>query len=155
MVSSRRTSAICGTLATFFLGAAFAQSPGRTTPFDYPVKNFASVAATPHKADPKALEVLPVDIWFQTTAVSTGERHVASNAVRSFVRQWAPARGFAPSFADVLVNDKTYEIEYEQGGRKFWVVWPMRGILDVLDYDPGDKVRLWAQHVGWLGGRPV
>jgi hypothetical protein len=60
--------------------------------------------------------------WFTTTATFTGRKRPPSGRNRPIVGAWLSSRGEDGSSLDMYFSGDLPELEFEQGGRKYWVL---------------------------------
>jgi hypothetical protein len=57
--------------------------------------------------------------------------------------------------ADVYFGGELPELEFEQGGKRYWIMAGMPGGLGFDVYPPGQKLTIYLQRVGFASGTPV
>jgi hypothetical protein len=60
-----------------------------------------------------------------------------------------------PSLADMMFGGELPELEFEQGGKKYWILAGLPGGLGFDVYPPGQKLTIYLQRVGFASGTPV
>jgi hypothetical protein len=93
--------------------------------------------------------------WFFTTANYTGHKRTPSGRYRPIISAWLSSRGEDSSMADMYFGGELPELEFEQGGRRFWIMGGMPGGLGFDVYPPGQKLTIYLQRVGFASGTPV
>jgi hypothetical protein len=93
--------------------------------------------------------------WFFTTANYTGHKRTPSGRYRPIIGAWLSSRGEDSSMADMYFGGELPELEFEQGGRRFWIMGGMPGGLGFDVYPPGQKLTIYLQRVGFASGTPV
>ena len=93
--------------------------------------------------------------WYSTTASFTGRKRTPSGRYRPIISAWVSSRGQEPSNTEMYFGGELPEIEFEQGGRKFWVIAGLPGGLGFDIYPPGQKLTIYLQRVGFASGVPV
>ena len=100
-------------------------------------------------------ELAPPGAWFFTTATFTGAKRPVSGRQRPLISSWVGSRGEPAQVVDLYFSGDLPELEFEQGGRKYWV---MAGLPAGLGFDihpPGQKLTIYLQRVGFSSGVPV
>lgn len=92
--------------------------------------------------------------WFTTTAAFTGQKRQPSSRFRPLISSWVGSRGLTPDVVDLYFGGELPELQFEQGGKKYWVMAGLPGGL-AFNYPPGQKVSIYLQRVGFASGTPV
>ena len=100
-------------------------------------------------------ELAGVHEWYTTTATYTGHKRTPSGRYRPIISAWVGSRGEDPSSVEMYFGGELPELEFEQGGRKFWVMTGLPGGLGFDIYPPGQKLTIYLQRVGFASGTPV
>lgn len=93
--------------------------------------------------------------WFFTTATYTGHKRTPSGRYRPIVGAWLSSRGQDSSLTEMHFGGDLPELEFEQGGRRYWILAGMPGGLGFDIYPPGQKLTIYLQRVGFASGTPV
>jgi len=93
--------------------------------------------------------------WYTTTASFTGHKRPPSGRNRPIVGGWLSSRGEDASMLEMYFSGDLPELEFEQGGRKYWVLAGMPGGLGFDVYPPGQKLTIYLQRLGFASGSPV
>ena len=93
--------------------------------------------------------------WFTTTANFTGRKRPLSGRFRPIVSAWVSGRGLDSAYVDTYFSSELPELEFEQGGRKFWIMAGLPGGLGFEVYPPGQKLTIYLQRLGFSSGTPV
>lgn len=93
--------------------------------------------------------------WFHTTATFTGRTRPPSGRNRPLIGAWMSSRGLDASLVEPYFSGDLPELEFEQGGRKFWVLAGMPGGLGFDVYPAGQKLTIYLQRVGFSSGTPI
>jgi hypothetical protein len=93
--------------------------------------------------------------WYTTTATFTGRKRPISGRFRPIVGAWLSTRGEGQDVVEMYFAGELKELEFEQGGKKHWVLAGLPGGLGFDVYPPGQKLTLYLQRVGFASGAPV
>lgn len=93
--------------------------------------------------------------WYTTTATFTGRRRPISGRYRPIVGAWLSSRGEGQDAVDMYFAGELKELEFEQGGKKHWVLAGLPGGLGFDVYGAGQKLTLYLQRIGFASGTPV
>jgi hypothetical protein len=93
--------------------------------------------------------------WFSTSANFTGHKRPPSGRYRPLIGAWLSSRGQDASAVDLYFSEELPELEFEQGGRRFWVMAGLPGGLGFDVYPPGQKLTIYLQRVGFASGTPI
>jgi hypothetical protein len=93
--------------------------------------------------------------WFQTTATFTGRKRPLSGRFRPIVGSWMSSRGLSQDQVEMHFSADLPELEFEQGGKKYWIMAGLPGGLGFDVYPPGQKLTIYLQKVGFASGTPV
>jgi hypothetical protein len=93
--------------------------------------------------------------WFRTTATFTGRKRPASGRLRPLISAWVSSRGEDPSNTDLYFSGELPELEFEQAGRRHWIMAGLPGGLGFGVYPPGQELTIYLQRVGFASGVPV
>jgi hypothetical protein len=93
--------------------------------------------------------------WFSTTANFTGRKRPTSGRYRPIISAWISSRGEDPSNTDLYFSGELSELEFEQGGRRYWILAGLPGGLGFGVYPPGQSLTIYLQRVGFASGVPV
>jgi len=93
--------------------------------------------------------------WFFTTATFTGRKRPPSSRNRPIVSTWVGSRGLPPDTVDMYFSGELPELEFEQGGKKYWVLAGLPGGLGFEVYPPGQKLAIYLQRLGFASGTPI
>lgn len=93
--------------------------------------------------------------WYTTTANYTGHKRTPSGRYRPIVGAWLNSRGEDASLTDTYFGGELPELEFEQGGRRYWIMAGLPGGLGFGVYPPGQKLTIYLQKVGFASGTPV
>ena len=93
--------------------------------------------------------------WFSTTATYTGQKRQPSGRFRPLIGSWVSSRGESGDLTDMYFSGELPELQFEQGGKKYWVMTGLPGGLGFDIYPPGQKLTIYLQRVGFASGVPV
>jgi hypothetical protein len=148
-------------LAALLLGLCFVSGvPAQSTPDDtneaaYAPATLAKImGGTPRSQNDEA-ELGPDGAWFSTTATFTGARRRPSGRFRPLIGAWVSSRGESGDITDMYFSGELPELQFEQGGRRYWVMTGLPGGLGFDIYPPGQKLTIYLQRVGFASGVPV
>jgi hypothetical protein len=100
-------------------------------------------------------ELAPPGQWYTTTATYTGQKRQPSSRFRPLISSWMGSRGEPADTVDMFFGGELPELQFEQGGKKYWVMAGLPGGLGFEVYPPGQKVTIYLQRVGFASGTPV
>ncbi len=140
---------------TLFVGVTTAQAPGDTEESAYTPSTLSKIMGGVARSQNDEAELAPPDQWLTTNANFTGRKRAPSGRYRPIIGAWASSRGLDPSFADMMFGGELPELEFEQGGKKHWVLAGLPGGLGFDVYPPGQKLTIYLQRVGFASGTPV
>jgi hypothetical protein len=93
--------------------------------------------------------------WFSTTATFTGHKRPISGRYRPLIGAWTSSRGEGQDAVETYFSGDLSELEFEQAGKKYWVLAGMPGGLGFDVYPAGQKLTIYLQRVGFVMGAPV
>jgi len=141
---------------TLVASAAAAQSPALDTDESaYRNSTLAKIMGGAARSQNDEAELAPPDQWFTTNANFSGRERPPSGRYRPIIGAWVSSRGLDPSLIDMMFGGELPELEFEQGGRKYWVLAGLPGGLGFDVYPPGQKLTIYLQRVGFASGTPV
>jgi hypothetical protein len=150
-----RTLILAG-VATCFLGMAMAQTlPGDTDESAYAPSTLAKILGGTARSQNDEAELAGLDDWYMTTANFTGRKRPLSGRFRPIVGAWMSARGLDSSYVETYFSGELPELEFEQGGRRYWIMAGLPGGLGFDIYPPGQKLTIYLQRLGFTSGTPV
>jgi len=143
-------------LVTCFAGLAAAQTlPGDTDESAYAPGTLAKILGGSARSQNDEAELASLTDWYTTTATFTGRKRPLSGRFRPIVGAWMSARGLDASYVETHFSGELPELEFEQGGRKYWVMAGLPGGLGFDVYPPGQKLTIYLQRLGFASGVPV
>jgi hypothetical protein len=93
--------------------------------------------------------------WYTTTATFTGRKRPISGRFRPIVGSWLSSRGEGQDVVEMYFAGELKELEFEQGGKRHWVLAGLPGGLGFDVYPAGQKLTLYLQRIGFASGAPV
>jgi hypothetical protein len=93
--------------------------------------------------------------WFTTTATFTGAKRRPSGRFRPLISSWVGSRGETGDVTDMYFSGELPELQFEQGGKKYWLMTGLPGGLGFDIYPPGQKLTIYVQRIGFASGVPV
>ena len=147
---------ILASLAACFMGVAVAQTlPGDTDESAYAPATLAKILGGSARSQNDEAELAALDEWYTTAASFTGRKRPLSGRFRPIVGAWMSARGLDSSYVETYFSGELPELEFEQGGRKYWIMAGLPGGLGFDVYPPGQKLTIYLQRLGFTSGAPV
>ena len=144
-------------VAAWFLCAVAAAQSGRhdTDESAYVPSTLAKILGGAARSQNDEAELAAPGQWYTTTATFTGQKRQPSSRLRPLISSWAGSRGEGPEVVDMFFGGELPELQFEQGGRKYWVMAGLPGGLGFGVYPPGQKLSIYLQRVGFSSGTPV
>ena len=137
-------------------GVAAAQSgPSDTDEAAYTPSTLAKIMGGAARSQNDEAELAPPGQWYTTTATFTGQKRQPSSRFRPLISSWMGSRGQAPELVDMYFGGELPELQFEQGGKKYWLMAGLPGGLGFDVYPPGQKLSIYLQRVGFSSGTPV
>ncbi|HET9864747.1 MAG TPA: hypothetical protein VFP37_14985 [Steroidobacteraceae bacterium] len=137
-------------------GVALAQSPASDTDESaYAPSTLAKIMGGAARSHNDEAELAGPAQWFSTTASYTGQKRRPSGRFKPLIRAWCSSRGQDESMADLYFGGDLPELEFEQGGHRYWIMAGLPGGLGFDVYPPGQKLTIFLQKVGFASGTPV
>ena len=146
------------TMAMLLLAAAavLAQSGASDTDESaYSPSTLAKVLGGAARSQNDEAELAGVHEWYTTTATFTGHKRTPSGRFRPIVSAWVASRGEDQSTTETYFGGELPELEFEQGGKRFWIMAGLPGGLGFDVYPPGQKLTIYLQRLGFASGTPV
>jgi hypothetical protein len=137
-------------------GLALAQpAPDDTDESAYAPSTLAKVMGGAARSQNDEAELAGSKEWYSTTANFTGRKRTPSGRFRPIIGAWHSSRGMDASATDLYFGGELPELEFEQGGKKYWVIAGLPGGLGFDIYPPGQELTIYLQRVGFASGTPV
>jgi hypothetical protein len=148
------------TLVAALLLAAAPLAWAQSTPDDsneaaYAPSTLAKILGGSARSQNDEAELGPNGAWFTTTATITGANRQPSGRFRPLNSSWVGSRGETGDITDMYFSGDLPELQFEQGGKKYWVMTGLPGGLGFDVYPPGQKLDIFVQRVGFASGVPV
>ena len=139
----------------FVGGGAFAQSgTSDTDEAAYTPSTLAKIFGGSARSQNDEAELAAPGQWHSTTAAFTGQKRQPSSRFRPLISSWVGSRGLTPDVVEMYFGGDLPELQFEQGGKKYWVMAGLPGGL-AFNYPPGQKLSIYLQRVGFASGTPV
>lgn len=100
-------------------------------------------------------ELAPAGEWYRTTATFTGRTRQPSGRLRPLINAWTSSRGEPRDDVELYFSGDLPELEFEQDGRKYWVMAGLPGGLGFDVYRAGQRLTIFVQRIGFSSGTPV
>lgn len=143
-------------LGWLFVSAAAAQStPEDADESAYTPSTLAKIMGGTARSQNDEAELGPAGAWFSTTATFTGAKRQPSGRFRPLISSWVSGRGETGEVTDMYFSGELPELQFEQAGKKYWVMTGLPGGLGFDIYPPGQKLTIYLQRVGFASGAPV
>jgi hypothetical protein len=137
-------------------GIAGAQSPpGDTDEAAYAGSTLAKILGGAARSQNDEAELAGPMQWYSTTATFTGHKRTPSGRYRPIISAWVGSRGQDPASTDMYFGGELPELEFEQAGKRYWIMAGLPGGLGFDVYPPGQKLTIYLQKVGFASGTPV
>jgi hypothetical protein len=136
-------------------GSAAAQSPADTDESAYAPATLARIFGGAARSQNDEAELAAPGQWFTTTARFTGRKRPPSGRYRPLANAWASSRGEGAATVDMLFGGELPELEFEQGGKRYWVLAGLPGGLGFDAYPAGQELTIYLQRMGFASGTPV
>ncbi len=139
-----------------FTSQVVAQStPDDTDESAYTPSTLAKILGGAARSQNDEAELGPNGAWFSTTATFTGAKRQPSGRFRPLISSWVSSRGETGDITDIYFSGELPELQFEQAGKKYWVMTGLPGGLGFDIYPPGQKLTIYLQRVGFASGVPV
>ena len=138
--------------ATVVLGQAGASDTDESA---YAPSTLAKILGGAARSQNDEAELAGAHEWYTTSATFTGHKRTPSGRFRPIISTWVGSRGEDSSTTEMYFGGELPELEFEQGGRRFWVMAGLPGGLGFDVYPPGQKLTIYLQRVGFASGTPV
>jgi len=142
-------------LALGAVGAARGQAPADTDESAYAPSTLAKILGGAARSQNDEAELAAPGQWFYTTATWTGHKRTPSGRYRPLAGAWASSRGEGAATVDMLFGGELPELEFEQSGKRYWVLAGLPGGLGFDAYPAGQKLTIYLQRMGFASGTPV
>jgi hypothetical protein len=129
--------------------------PNDTEEAAYAPSTLAKILGGTARAQNDEAELATSGAWFTTTATFTGQKRQPSGRLRPLISSWVSSRGETGDITDMYFSGELPELQFEQGGKKYWVMSGLPGGLGFEVYPAGQKLTIYLQRVGFASGTPV
>jgi hypothetical protein len=129
--------------------------PNDTDESAYQPSTLAKILGGSARSQNDEAELAGLTAWYTTTANFTGRKRPPSGRLRPIVGAWVSARGQDASTVETYFSGELPELEFEQAGRKYWIMAGLPGGLGFDVYPPGQKLTIYLQRLGFSSGTPV
>src|SRR5262249_15840302 len=137
-------------VATLFTGVATAQSNvSDTDESAYSPAPLSKVMGGAARAQNDEAELVAPGLWYYTTATSTGHKGPISGRFRPIIGAWVSSRGLSEDNVETYFTGELSDLEFEQGGKKYWVLAGLPGGLGFDVYPAGQKLTIYLQRLGF------
>ena len=136
-------------------GAPALAAPSDTDESAYAPATLAKVFGGAARSQNDEAELAGPAQWYRTDARFTGRKRPPSGRLRPIISAWVSSRGEDPSNTELYFSGELSELEFEQGGRRYWVMAGLPGGLGFDVYPPGQDLTIYLQRVGFASGVPV
>jgi hypothetical protein len=139
---------------------AAASCRAQSTPDDanesaYVPSTLAKIMGGAARSQNDEAELGPQGAWFSTTATFTGAKRQPSGRFRPLISSFVSSRGETGDITDMYFSGELPELQFEQAGKKYWIMTGLPGGLGFDIYPPGQKLTIYLQRVGFASGVPV
>jgi len=146
----------CMVAALMACGVVAAQSaPDDTDAAAYTPSTLAKIMGGAARSQNDEAELASPGQWYTTTATFTGQKRQPSSRFRPLISSWIGSRGQSAELVDMFFGGELPELQFEQGGKKYWIMAGLPGGLGFDVYPPGQKLSIYLQRVGFSSGTPV
>ena len=150
------TARVCMVAALLASGVVAAQSDlSDTDETAYAPSTLAKIMGGAARSQNDEAELALPGQWYSTTATFTGQKRQPSSRFRPLISSWMGSRGSEPELVDMYFGGELPELQFEQGGKKYWLMAGLPGGLGFDVYPPGQKLSIYLQRVGFASGTPV
>src|SRR3954470_12822129 len=144
-----------GLLLLIFLSGAAVAQPADTDETAYAPSTLAKIMGGAARSQNDEAELVGPSQWFSTTANYTGHKRTPSGRLRPIIGAWLGSRGEDSSMTDMYFGGELPALEFEQAGKRYWIMAGMPAGLGFEVYPPGQKLTIYLQKVGFASGTPV
>ena len=121
----------------------------------YVPSTLAKILGGAARSQNEEAELAPPGQWFTTNATFTGQKRQPSSRFRPLISSWIGSRGLPADLVDMFFGGDLPELQFEQAGKKYWVMAGLPGGLGFDVYPAGQKLSIYLQRVGFASGTPV
>jgi hypothetical protein len=142
-------------LACLAIAAAAQTTPEDINEAAYTPSTLAKILGGMARSQNDEAELAPPGAWFSTSATFTGQKRQPSGRHRPLISSWVGSRGEPSDLVELYFGGDLPELQFEQAGRKYWVMAGLPGGLGFDVYPPGQKLTIYLQRVGFSSGMPI
>jgi hypothetical protein len=147
--------AVCWLTLACALPVLAQSTPDDTNESAYTPATLAKIMGGAARSQNDEAELQPAGGWHVTTATFTGQKRQPSGRFRPLISSWVSSRGETGDITDLYFGGDLPELQFEQGGKKYWVMSGLPGGLGFDVYPAGQKLTIYLQRVGFASGTPV
>lgn len=129
--------------------------PDDTDESAYAPSTLAKIMGGAARSQNDEAELGPNGAWYSTTATFTGAKRQPSGRFRPLISSWVSSRGETGDITDLYFSGDLPELQFEQAGKKYWLMSGLPAGLGFDIYPPGQKLTIYLQRVGFASGVPV
>ena len=129
--------------------------PDDTDESAYAPSTLAKIMGGAARSQNDEAELGPNGAWYSTTATFTGAKRQPSGRFRPLISSWVSSRGETGDITDLYFSGDLPELQFEQAGKKYWLMSGLPAGLGFDIYPPGQKLTIYLQRVGFSSGVPV
>jgi hypothetical protein len=130
-------------------------SQADTEEASYAPSTLAKILGGAARSQNDEAELAAPGAWFQTTATFTGNKRQPSGRLRPLISSWVNSRGETQDVVELYFSGELPELQFEQGGKKYWVMAGLPGGMGFDVYPAGQKLTIYLQRLGFSSGTPV
>jgi hypothetical protein len=130
-------------------------APADTDESAYAPSTLAKILGGSARSQNDEAELVGGGEWYSTTAKFTGRKRPISGRYKPIIGAWISSRGEDPANTELYFSGELSELEFEQGGHRYWVLAGLPGGLGFDVYPPGQGLTIYLQRVGFASGTPV
>jgi hypothetical protein len=154
MASRFRRGLATALFVSFLLSAAQSRADD-TDESAYTPSTLAKILGGAPRSQNDEAELAPSGQWYTTTATFTGQKRQPSGRFRPLISSWLSSRGMDGELVEMYFGGELPELQFEQAGKKYWVMAGLPGGLGFGVYPAGQKLAIYLQRVGFASGTPV
>jgi hypothetical protein len=146
---------LAAALAVSLLLAAAQSGASDTDESAYTPSTLAKIMGGAPRSQNDEAELAASGQWYSTSATFTGQKRQPSSRFRPLISSWLSSRGEGSDLVEMYFGGELPEVQFEQAGKKYWVMAGLPGGLGFDVYPPGQKLTIYLQRVGFASGTPV
>jgi hypothetical protein len=114
--------------------------PDDTDESAYAPSTLAKIMGGAARSQNDEAELGPNGAWYSTTATFTGAKRQPSGRFRPLISSWVSSRGETGDITDLYFSGDLPELQFEQAGKKYWLMSGLPAGLGFDIYPPGQKL---------------